>query len=224
MTWKIIHGDCLEVLPTLDTSSIDAIVTDPPYGMDWNTDSRRFTSGWDSVPRNHENGSGHDWKRVKEDDKPFDPSPWLGFERVILWGSNHYAERLPVGTTLVWIKRYDEAFGTFLSDAEVGWQKGGQGVYCHRAIFSPDTRRIEGGGRPLHPTQKPLSLMAWCIERLNLPEGATILDPYCGSGTTGVVATRLGFNFIGIEIDAEYAKVARQRIEGDRPLFKGVDA
>lgn len=216
MTWQVIHGDCLEVLPTLDTSSIDAVVSDPPYGMGWDTNTTRFSGG------NVKSGKGRDWgSRIIADDEPFDPTPWLDFPKVILWGANHYAKRLPVGTTLVWIKRSDGAFGSFLSDAEIGWQKGGHGVYCHRESGGNSVRASEAGGECAHPTQKPLSLMAWCIERLNLPEGATILDPYCGSGTTGVAATRLGFNFIGIEIDAEYARIARERIKNDQPLFSG---
>lgn len=217
MTARIITGDCLNILPTLDRSSIDAVISDPPYGMGWDTASARFSGG--TVER----GIGRsNWGDIVEDDQPFDPSPWLDFPHVVLWGANHYAQRLPVGTTLVWVKRNDGAFGSFLSDAEIGWQKGGHGVYCHREAGGNGVRAAEAGGSCAHPTQKPLSLMAWCIERLKLPEGATILDPYCGSGTTGVAATRLGFNFIGIEIDPEYAEVARKRIEGDQPLFRSV--
>lgn len=213
------HGDCLEILPRLDRSAIAAVVSDPPYGMGWDTDSTRFTSDWDPVKRQNGAGVGIEWENVHGDDEPFDPSPWLDFDRVTLWGANHYAPRLPSGTRLVWLKRYDDAFGSFLSDAEIGWQKGGHGVYCHRAVFSPDTRRIEAGGKVAHPTQKPLSLMAWCIERLKLPPGSTILDPYMGSGTTGVAALRLGFDFIGIECERRYFDVAHKRIAGDQPLM-----
>jgi hypothetical protein len=79
--------------------------------------------------------------------------------------------------------------------------KGGYGVYCFRKNFPPPCRIAEGGlkGRVAHPTQKPVALMRWCIERLKLKPGATILDPYMGSGSTGVAAVELGFNFIGIE-------------------------
>jgi len=85
--------------------------------------------------------------------------------------------------------------------------KGGHGVYCKRGPMpqSIATDRI-------HPAQKPVPLMAWCIEKTKLPKGSTILDPYMGSGTTGLAAIRLGMNFIGIERDAAHYKTACDRI------------
>jgi site-specific DNA-methyltransferase (adenine-specific) len=150
----------------------------------------------------------------------------LAFPKVILWGANHYAARLPVGTTLVWLKKADHLFGAFLSDAEIGWMKGGHGVYCFRKQFPPPCRIQEGGirGRVAHPTQKPVALMRWCIERLKLKPGTTIFDPYMGAGTTGVAAAQMGLSFIGCEIDPGYFKVARRRIDAalaSAPLFSG---
>jgi site-specific DNA-methyltransferase (adenine-specific) len=129
-----------------------------------------------------------------------------------------------IGTTLIWVKKNDHTFGTFLSDAEIGWMKGGHGVYCKRVIFQPPTRAKEGGGAVAHPTQKPIALMRWCIERLKLKPGTTIFDPYMGSGTTGVAAAQMGLPFIGCEIDPGYFEVARRRIDAalaSAPLFSG---
>lgn len=212
--WTVISGDCREVMREIPDGSVDAIVTDPPYGMGWDTNSKRFSGG----AREHQRGPGRDdHGDIKGDAEPFDPTPWLTFSRVVLWGANHYAQRLPLGTTLVWLKRHDHLFGTFLSDAEIGWMKGGHGVYVHRAPFPPPSRICELGGtttttRAAHPTQKPLSLMRWCIERAKAPAGGVIVDPYCGSGTTGVAALQLGYRFIGVEIDPVYAETARERI------------
>ena len=144
---------------------------------------------------------------IAGDDQPFDPTPYLCFDRIIMWGANHYAARLPVGTTLVWIKRNDEAYGTFLSDAEIGYQKGGCGVYCFRDL----SMKAEERDRK-HPNQKPLPLMQWCIERVSDP-GDIILDPFMGSGTTGVACANLGRKFIGIEIEPKYFDIACRRIE-----------
>lgn len=206
-------GDCVEVLRTIDTSTIDAIVADPAYGMA-------------AIRSNAHHWGGGDKSRfdpIIGDDHPFDPSPWLDFPHVILWGANHYAQRLPVGTTLVWIKKYDDAFGTFLSDAEIGWQKGGHGVYCHREAGGNVSREREGiNGVAAHPTQKPLSLMGWCIERLKLPKGSTVCDPYMGSGSTGIAALRLGMNFLGIERDPKHFAIAEKRIRNDAPMFNNV--
>lgn len=202
-------GDCLQILPHL--GPVDAVVTDPPYGMKWNPDSTRFTGG----SRKRGDGRG-DWKAVHGDDKPFDPTPWLGFPRVVLFGANHYAARLPVGTTLVWIKRADHLFGSFLSDAEIAWMKGGYGVYCYREQFPPPSRIAENDGESVaHPTQKPIGLMRWCIDRAGIQEGQTILDPFMGSGTTGVACVRTGRRFVGIEIEPTYFEIAVKRIEAE---------
>ena len=199
----IYHGDCREILPTLP--SVDLVLTDPPYGMNWNTDSTRFTDN------KAKRGVGRaDWGEVRGDSKPFDPLPWLAFPNVILWGANHYAANLPVGTTLVWIKKPDALFGSFLSDCEIGWMKSGYGVYAFRKNFPPPSRMAEGNGECLHPTQKPLGLMAWCISRSKAT--GTILDPFMGSGTTLRAAKDLGRKAIGIEIEERYCEIAAKRL------------
>jgi site-specific DNA-methyltransferase (adenine-specific) len=200
----VLHlGDCLEILPTL--GEIDACISDPPYGMNWNTDSSRFSGGHRaSVARR---GQGRDdWGSVFNDNKIFDPTPFLKYDQVVLFGSNHFCAYLPVGTTLVWLKRLDPAFGSFLSDGEIAWQKGGYGVYAFR-----DTSNMALANDRLHPTQKPVPLMRWCIERQK-PAPRTILDSYLGSGTTGVACVQLGRKFIGIEIEERYFSIACRRI------------
>ena len=198
-------GDCVEVLRTLP--KVDAVITDPPYGMNWNTDSTRFGGG--SVVR----GDGRqNWGSIIGDAQPFDPTPWLQFDRVVLFGANHYAARLPIGTTLVWLKKADHLFGTFLSDAEIAWMKGGHGVYCYRKQFPPPSRMAEAGGDVAHPTQKPVGLMAWCMDRAGVERGAVVLDPYMGSGSTGVAAIETGRKFIGIEREPRYFDIACERI------------
>lgn len=200
-------GDCREVAPTLE--NVDAVVSDPPYGMDWDTNTKRFSGG----NRSEERGDGRDdWAEIHGDAEPFDPAPWLVYPKVVLWGANHYAARLPVGTTLVWIKKADHLFGTFLSDCEVGWMKGGHGVYAHRKQFPPPARMAENYGATAHPTQKPLSLMQWCLQRAKVT--GTVLDPYMGSGTTGVACATLGLPFIGIEREPAYFETAVARIRG----------
>ncbi len=194
----IYHGDCREILPTLP--KVDLVLTDPPYGMNWRC-------GVSVGPHGHDKLGTRYPKTVPiiGDDKPFDPSPWLDFERVVLFGSNHYAQQLPVGTTLVWIKRLDAAFGSFLSDAEIIWMKGGHGVYCFRDL----SMRAEESRR-LHPAQKPIPLMTWCIRKAG--GDGTILDPFMGSGTTLRAAKDLGRKAIGIEIEEKYCEIAANRM------------
>jgi len=210
-------GDCLDILPSLEPGSVDAVVTDPPYGMNWDTNSKRFSGG--IVPNHRRRGDGRDdWGGVANDDKPFDPSPWVSFDRVVLWGANHFTEKLPRGTTLVWIKKPDHLFGTFLGDAEVAWMKGGVGTYCFR--YTAEYMRLMQN--KCHPTQKPVGLMAWCLERARVVEGETVLDPFMGSGTTAIACIRTGRRFMGIEIEPKYFDIAVQRIETElsrTPLF-----
>ncbi len=189
--------------------------------MNWNTNSKRFTGGNRAIGR----GEGRDdWGDIVADAEPFDPSPWMEFPECILWGANHYAESLPKGTTLVWLKKAPHLFGTFLSDAEIGWQRSNHGVYAYYEQFPPPSRMAENNGKTAHPTQKPVGLMSWCIERL---KAETILDPFMGSGTTGVAAVKLGRRFIGIEIEERYFQIAVRRIEEatkQRDLFIEVPA
>ncbi len=197
-------GRCEDIVPTLARPA--ALIGDPPYGMGWDTKSTRFSGGHrDSVARR---GQGRaDWGNVIADDQPFDPTPWLDFPHVVLWGANHFGQRLPVGTTLVWIKRFDHAFGSFLSDAEVAWVRGNHGVYCRR-----DTSLMGETWERVHPTQKPVSLMSWCIEQARVPAGGVILDPWMGSGSTGVAAVQRGHPFIGCEVEPLYFETAVRRI------------
>lgn len=195
----IYHGDCRAILPHLP--QMDLLLTDPPYGMNWNTDCTRFSGGHNPAHR----GVGATRAPVVGDDEPFDPSLFMQYPKVVMWGFNHFASKVPIGSTLVWIKRFDAAFGSFLSDAELAWMKGGHGVYCYRDL----SMNAEALTRA-HPCQKPIGLMQWCIERAGISD--TILDPFMGSGTTLVAAKNLGRKAIGIEIELKYAEIAVRRL------------
>jgi site-specific DNA-methyltransferase (adenine-specific) len=198
-------GDCLDFLRTLEPGSVDAVVTDPPYGVDWDTDYTRFTGLAENKT----------WRPVANDCKPFDPTPWLTFKRVVMFGANAFSDKLPCGSWLVWDKRFDNDTA-FLADGEAAWMNKGHGVYISPRITSQGFVRPE---KRQHPTQKPVALMRWVIEKLNLPEGATILDPYMGSGTTGVAAWQMRMNFIGCEIDPGYFEIARRRIADEQAKY-----
>jgi site-specific DNA-methyltransferase (adenine-specific) len=210
--WTLYAGDCLTMRHLVPATA--ALISDVPYGMDWDTDSTRFSGG--SAEHNRHRGQGRDdWGAIAEDNQPFDPAPWLDYPHVVLFGANHYAARLPVGTTLIWLKKADHLFGTFLSDAEVAWMKGGHGVYAFRKQFPPPSRAFEGGmsgGHPAHPTQKPIDLMAWCMDRAKVPTDGLVVDPYCGSGSTGVAALRRGGTLIGMEREPAHLATAARRL------------
>ncbi len=196
----LILGDCRDVLPTL--GKVDAVVTDPPYGMNLDTNFSGF-NGW--------SGKGYEYDRVIGDDQPFDPAPWIAFAPIcIFWGANHFASRLPdSGGWLVFNKRGDgKPSEICFGDCELAWANRLQSVRMYSQVWH-GVSRWSSEGR-YHPTQKSIGLMQWCIEQAGNPQ--TILDPFMGSGTTGVAAVKLGRKFIGIEIEPKYFDIACRRI------------
>ena len=208
------HGDCREVMPTL--GRFDLLLTDPPYGMNLDTDNSRFSGGSNGNMAKRGNGVGTaQGKPIIGDDKPLggvDPGVLFAVSKQqIVWGWNHYPSLIPKGSCLVWIKRFDEAFGSFLSDAEIAYKSGGCGVYCKRDLSNNAIARERA-----HPTQKPVSLMQWCLAFF--PDAKTILDPFAGSGTTLLAAKLEGRQAVGIEISERYCEIAANRLR-QRVLF-----
>lgn len=201
-------GDCREILPTL--GKIAAVVTDPPYGISYTTPTgigggaarkNPLAKPAPSLPR-------RTYGPIVGDSQPFDPSPWLKFPEVILWGANHYANKLPTSAGwLIWDKR-DGMKPNNNSDCEIAWDKNGGSARIFRYLWNGMCQAGEKGPR-VHPAQKPIALMKWCIDRTR---GQTILDPFMGSGSTGVAAVSLGRKFIGIEIEPKYFGIAYERI------------
>jgi site-specific DNA-methyltransferase (adenine-specific) len=189
----IYHGDCREWMP-----SCELLVTDPPYGIDFDTDYRRFTTGFDIERKNH--------PAVHGDAEPFDPRPFLGCgKKQVIWGANCFSDRLPRGSWLVWDKRFKNGTA-FLADAEAAWLSTGHGIYIY-SVTQQGCLRPE----PIdHPTQKPAAVMEWCIVKAN--QEGLILDPFMGSGSTLVAANNLGRRAIGIEIEEKYCEIAAKRL------------
>ena len=204
----IYHADCRDILPTLDPAGVALVVTDPPYGVAWDTDYTRFTKGADV--------SGV-FKRIANDADPFDPTPLLSFPRAILFGANAFSDRLPLGSWLVWDKRSPGGAKNVLSDGEVAWYSEGHGVYLYSHTWDGFNRASERGEPRVHPTQKPVALMAWILERYTKP-GDLVLDPYMGSGPVAKAAQTLGRRYIGIELVREYVDAAINRL-AQEPLF-----
>ena len=195
-------GDCMDILPTLD--KVDAVITDPPYGMDYRPEKWKKYSGEKS-----------DWMPIYGDDNKFNPAPFLDFDNVILWGFNYYSDLLPVGALLIWDKRCNESGDKMYgASIESAWMKNQSGTRIKRLLHGGVVNADSANGnneKRLHPTQKPIALMAWCINLAGNPE--TILDPFMGSGTTGLAAIQMGRKFIGIEREPKYFEIACKRIE-----------
>ena len=206
-------GDCLEILPHLP--KVDAVITDPPYGGALSVDfAERFKSQAGGWWKNTDRSTQQRHSAIVGDDKPFDPAPILAIDAPVkvLWGGNWYASRLPdSGGWWIWDKRRGiENVEWPMSEAELAWTNIGKGVRVFRHKWFGLIRDSEKGEHH-HPTQKPVALMEWCIEKAKNPE--SILDPYLGSGTTGIAAVGLRRKFIGIEIEPRYFDIACERIE-----------
>lgn len=184
-------GDCREIAPTLPRPA--AVITDPPYGIGINRSNRLSVSRgfgadtWDKAPM-----SG-DWIAALADMA----------DVVVLWGGNYYSLP-PCRRFLVWDKDND---GRDFADGEFAWTN----VDAVARIFRMRPQNMDGGKE--HPTQKPVALMRWCIEQARVPPGGMILDPYMGSGSTGVAAVEMRHPFLGIEIEPRYFDIACRRIE-----------
>jgi len=200
MTVTLHLGDCLDVLRGMPAGSVDAVVTDPPYGI--GVCNRSDGGGVCSAKSGNKVYGRTTWDSKPASQEIIDAILRLNVPTVI-WGG-HYFGLPPTRCLLIWNKK-QRNFS--LADAEIAWTN------LNRAtrIFDYSRGEMAAEGR-VHPTQKPLPLMKWCIDYLRLPDNATILDPFMGSGTTGVACVQTGRNFIGIEIDPTYYAIAERRI------------
>jgi DNA modification methylase len=192
-------GDCLDVMPHLDR--VDAVVTDPPYGVDRDkgvgvgggrvAPVRRYNGGWDSA---RPDAGALDCFRAISDHQ-------------IIWGGQFFADMLPpMGKWLFWDKcQIMPSFG----DGELAWSSL-PGDAVKQFTYNGSGMQAKEKDR-VHPTQKPVALMEWCLGFL--PNAGTILDPFAGSGTTLVACAKLGRKGIGIELDPEYFDIACRRVE-----------
>ena len=184
---RLLLGDCREILPTL--GRVDAVVTDPPYGIGIAANpvrQKHEAMAWDNAPPS---------VALIRDILAAAPAQ-------IIWGGNYF-ELPPAQGFFVWDKVQPENFS--LSMCEQAWTN----IKTPAKLF----RRHVVSFAKDHPTQKPVELMEWCLGFL--PDATTILDPFMGSGTTGVACMRLGRRFIGIEIEPRYFDIACRRIEAE---------
>jgi len=186
-------GDSLQILPLLEKHG--ALVTDPPYGI-----ADKWKGGFNEK---------HGWGKAKTesvlrnewDDKPLDKQAMdillASAKEAIIWGGNYF----PLPPSRCWFVWNKPERNFTLAEAELAWTNRDNVV---RVI---DYQRSDQGR--VHPTQKPLEVMRWCVEKTK----GSVIDPFMGSGTTGVACAKLGRPFTGIELDPGYFGVACKRIE-----------
>lgn len=195
---RLIQGDCMTIIPAI--TGFDSIVTDPPYGIK-ESGKKNASRGKLAKPRDY---GDFDWDDVRPDLSAFPDIPR------IIWGGNYFD--LPKAPRwLIWDKQNSGDF----ADAEMAWCSDPGAVRIFRWQWNGFIRKgeMDKVRRPSfrqHPTQKPVALMEWCLDFF--PSTRTVLDPFMGSGTTGVACVNRGRGFIGIEARADYFDIAVRRI------------
>ena len=189
----LILGDCREVLPTL--GRFDAVITDPPYGIGMDGGNVGY-KGFNDFER-------LGWDKATPDDETLRVVV-AAADIAVLWGGNYF-NLPPSRCFLVWDKGAGFKGRTY-AEAELAWTN----VDANVRIFQHDPLARGDYKGKSHPTMKPLALMAWCIQQAGNPQ--TILDPFMGSGTTGVACVQLGRKFTGIERERKYFDIACERI------------
>ncbi len=191
------HGDCREVLPLLPRFA--AVVTDPPYGVfnalgrtperiDRHVWGKHYVAGWP------------EWDRDTVKDGV--DAALLQADRAVIWGGQFYI--LPTARCLLTWNKILRNWSS--SEAEHAWTN----LDKPNRVFDYSHGQLATEGKHYHPTQKPVPLMAWCLDQAGRP--ATVLDPFMGSGSTGVACVQLGLAFTGIERERGYFDIACERI------------
>lgn len=190
-----------------DIKEATAIITDPPYGIDYQADWKK----WD--------GRESDFKKVEGDLQEFDPRPFLNYPTVLLFGANYFTRHLPQGGWLCWDKRLkDELDDMVGSPFELAWFKSSATKrtsimvrVLHGGVVNADSTQGNNQKR-YHPTQKPVVLMEEILKKITR-EREVICDPFCGSGTTLIAAENTGRTCIAYEIDPLYCNIILSRFE-----------
>ena len=212
---NLMLGDCLERMKEIESGSVEMILTDPPYGMDFQSNYRKEKHS-----------------KIKNDSDLSWLDDWVNeLFRVSADNSAHYVfcsfhnvdkfkqaleKKFKIKNMLVWEK----------NNTSMGDLKGDFAPKYEMIIFMQKGRRLINGkrdanilkfkktGNKLHPTQKPVDLLEYLLTKFS-GDGDTVLDPFMGSGSTGVAAKNLNRSFIGIEMDEGYFKIAQDRIKNN---------
>ena len=195
------HGDCLEILPTL--GKVDAVITDPPYGLQEN--ARRVASR-EKLAKTTDYGD-FDWDKSPANEEQIQACIKAGNE-IVIFGGNYF-DLPPARCWLVWDKIYGK---NDFADCELAWTNFKGSVRQIRHMWNGMLRDSEKKYPRVHPAQKPIVVMERAIKQCK-KEPQIILDPFMGSGTTGMASVNLGRQFIGIEKEKKYFDIACERIE-----------
>lgn len=208
---QIIQGDCLEIMREMPDKSVDLVLTDPPYGLGTNIFG----------PANKSRYPKEEWNKEIPIKAIFDEIYRISKNRII-WGVNYFGGAIKEPGRIVHYKRNEkigycitnsqcdlasQSFDNTIKYFEYLWDGNRQGDEVNWKNSGADAR--------IHPTQKPLALMLWCLEKFTVP-GQLVLDCFSGSGTTAIACHERNLDFICIEKEANYVELSRKRLEAAR--------
>lgn len=197
MRSEVYNINCIEYMKTLPDKCFDICIADPPYGVSY----ARGKNGW-GVCDNRPDLEDVKWDKEIPQKEFFDELLRVS-DKVIIWGGNYFTHLLPVSKCwLVWDKCNGTTNKSVFADAELAWTNMTKVVkmfHLRQMGFISDTK----DGKRIHPTQKPTELYEWLIKNY-AKEGDIIFDPMMGSQSSRIAAHRLGFDYVGCELDKEY--------------------
>jgi site-specific DNA-methyltransferase (adenine-specific) len=200
---NLIHGDCMEYMATLKDNQFDLAVVDPPYGI----------GNW--IPNNVASQSKKQTVQFKEVEWNQHPPSQAYFDelrrvskRQIIWGTNYYPNQ-PPNPVLVWYKKIGNPNFSDVEIASLSWGKRCDFIHIN---WQSGFYRTMTDGKQIHPCQKPIQLYQWIFDKY-AKKGWRILDTHLGSGSSAIAAFDCGLEFVGIELDDDYFKAAKERLE-----------
>jgi site-specific DNA-methyltransferase (adenine-specific) len=204
---EVFNMDCLEYMKSLPDKHFDLCIADPPYGIG---ESRKKNNSRGKLAK-AKSYTVKGW-----DDEALDVSFFNEILRVskhaIIWGSNHFISKLPYDSScwIVWDKENGE---NDFADCELAWTNFKTAVrrfkFRWQGMLQGNMKNKE---ERIHPTQKPVALYSWLLKNYG-KEGDKIFDPFLGSGSSRIAAYKMGFDFVGCEIDEEYFRLSEERFQ-----------
>ncbi len=218
---KLYNGDCLEVMKELPDNSVDLIVTDPPYLINYKTNYRKNKKhDFCSVIKNDNNFEmisdyiKECYRIIKDNSAMY---MFCSFDKVDYFKQELEKAKFKIKNMIIWVKNNwtaGDLSAQFGKQYEIIFlaNKGRKKFNGKRITDVWNFDRVSGS-KQFHQNQKPVNLIEQCIIK-HSNENDIIFDGFMGSGTTGVACKNLNRNFIGIEIDEEYFEIAKKRIDG----------
>ena len=200
------HGDCMDYMRGLPDKAFDLAIVDPPYFAEISKESF-YGSAVSKTGVKRFRSESKNWEIP---DESYFTELFRVSKNQIIWGCNYYAKHIPHVGRLIWDKKNDTSS---YSNAELASQSFSIGVFMFRYLWNGMLQEnMQSKEVRIHPTQKPVKLYEWLLTNY-AKQGQRILDTHLGSGSIAIAANGLGFDFVGVELDADYYAAACRRIE-----------